>query len=132
MNTHEKENRATSNTHTQTQLRHSQVINGRCPLCLKSYCRDSGSPNTRNSSRGCPAKSNILFHSSREKEGGRLMTEGRETAPNGYENHLGTFYYSLLSNPCRITPLRLRTFHKRLYREDEADTQQMVKSQNKA
>lgn len=74
LNTHEKENRAKSNIHRHTRT-HSRgrVINGRCPLCLKSHWRASGSPNTRNSSRGRPVKSNILLHTGRWGGGGLRM-----------------------------------------------------------
>lgn len=90
MNTQGKENRAIPThtiKHTNThRLRHSEVINGRCPLCLKSHWRDSGSPNTRNSSRGRPVKSNILLHSSREDRGGKSDDGGKGGGTKGVHN----------------------------------------------
>lgn len=96
MNTHEKENRTTSNTHTRKHmnthgLRHSEVINDCCPLCLKSHWRDSGSPNTRNSSRGRPVKSNILLHTSREDGGRKSKAGGKGGGTKEYVIQLARF-----------------------------------------
>lgn len=114
--------------------RHSQMINDCCPLCLKSHWSEPGSPNTRNSSRGRPEKSNILLHTSGEdrrrksEDGGKAG--GAKAVCDSVSEHILSSY--ILSNLTRFVPPRFKRLSKGDHAKKALKTKDVEQTYNNA